>query len=149
MPDIYAQPVSLIAFSFNLLAPRLAASCHPLLKQRNQYLGSGLPQPIVADSNFAVIPAPWDAPGFVMRGLDPRIHPSSQESFPRRMDCRVKPGTDVRLVTVPVLRSSVVGDASHRLGMLHRVRATRLLGTRQGVSAASVFGDPKTCCGTN
>jgi hypothetical protein len=31
----------------------------------------------------------------VMRGLDPRIHPSSQESS-KWMDCRVKPGNDVR-----------------------------------------------------
>jgi hypothetical protein len=29
----------------------------------------------------------------VKRGLDPRIHPSSQESF-EGMDCRVKPGND-------------------------------------------------------
>jgi hypothetical protein len=28
-----------------------------------------------------------------MRGLDPRIHQSSQESF-EVMDCRVKPGND-------------------------------------------------------
>jgi hypothetical protein len=27
-----------------------------------------------------------------MRGLDPRIHPSSQESFSKKMDGRVKPG---------------------------------------------------------
>jgi len=30
---------------------------------------------------------------FVMRGLDPRIHPL-RKTFPKRMDCRVKPGND-------------------------------------------------------
>jgi hypothetical protein len=30
----------------------------------------------------------------VMRGLDPRIHHSSQHILQRRMDCRVKPGND-------------------------------------------------------
>ena len=29
-----------------------------------------------------------------MRGLDPRIHPSSQESLSKWLDCRVKPGND-------------------------------------------------------
>jgi len=29
-----------------------------------------------------------------MRGLDPRIHPSSQKGFFKMMDCRVKPGND-------------------------------------------------------
>jgi hypothetical protein len=31
----------------------------------------------------------------VMPGLDPGIHPSSQEVLPKKMDCRVKPGNDV------------------------------------------------------
>jgi hypothetical protein len=30
----------------------------------------------------------------VMPGLDPGIHPSSQEVLSKRMDCRVKPGND-------------------------------------------------------
>jgi hypothetical protein len=30
----------------------------------------------------------------VMPGLDPGIHPSSQEVFSKKMDCRVKPGND-------------------------------------------------------
>jgi peptide/nickel transport system ATP-binding protein len=30
----------------------------------------------------------------VIAGLDPAIHPSSKESFPREMDPRVKPGGD-------------------------------------------------------
>jgi hypothetical protein len=30
----------------------------------------------------------------IMRGLDPRIHPSSKEPFRKKMDCRVKPGND-------------------------------------------------------
>jgi len=30
-----------------------------------------------------------------MPGLDPGIHPASQENFPKMMDCRVKPGNDV------------------------------------------------------
>jgi hypothetical protein len=30
----------------------------------------------------------------VMRGLDPRIHPSLQRVFSKMMDCRVKPGND-------------------------------------------------------
>jgi hypothetical protein len=29
-----------------------------------------------------------------MPGLDPGIHPSSQESVAKEMDCRVKPGND-------------------------------------------------------
>ena len=29
-----------------------------------------------------------------MRGLDPRIHHSSQDDFTKGMDCRVKPGND-------------------------------------------------------
>jgi hypothetical protein len=29
-----------------------------------------------------------------MRGLDPRIHQSSQDAFSKGMDCRVKPGND-------------------------------------------------------
>jgi hypothetical protein len=29
-----------------------------------------------------------------MAGLDPAIHPASQEEFSRKMDCRVKPGND-------------------------------------------------------
>jgi len=34
-------------------------------------------------------------PNTVMRGLDPRIHLSSQISFLQKgMDCRVKPGND-------------------------------------------------------
>jgi hypothetical protein len=31
-----------------------------------------------------------------MRGLDPRIHPSSQDSS-KEMDCRVKPGNDEKI----------------------------------------------------
>jgi hypothetical protein len=30
-----------------------------------------------------------------MPGLDPGIHPSSQEVLSKKMDCRVKPGNDV------------------------------------------------------
>jgi hypothetical protein len=30
----------------------------------------------------------------VMPGLDPGIHPSSQEAVSKKMDCRVKPGND-------------------------------------------------------
>jgi hypothetical protein len=29
-----------------------------------------------------------------MPGLDPGIHPTSQEYFQKEMDCRVKPGND-------------------------------------------------------
>jgi hypothetical protein len=31
---------------------------------------------------------------FVMPGLDPGSHPSSQGMFTKLMDCRVKPGND-------------------------------------------------------
>jgi hypothetical protein len=31
---------------------------------------------------------------FIMPGLDPGIHRSSQEVFSKSMDCRVKPGND-------------------------------------------------------
>jgi hypothetical protein len=34
------------------------------------------------------------APTCVTRGLEPRVHHSSQELFVKRMDCRVKPGND-------------------------------------------------------
>src|SRR5262245_2245799 len=30
----------------------------------------------------------------VTRGLDPRVHPPSQEHLAKMMDCRVKPGND-------------------------------------------------------
>jgi hypothetical protein len=32
---------------------------------------------------------------FVMPGLDPGIHPSSQKNLPKKMDHRVKPGDDI------------------------------------------------------
>jgi hypothetical protein len=35
-----------------------------------------------------------------MRGLDPRIHPSSQDSS-KEMDCRVKPGNDGGALDLP------------------------------------------------
>jgi hypothetical protein len=50
-----------------------------------------------------------------MRGLDPRIHPSSQGFFEKKMDGRVKPGHDA-FVMVPALRTSA--------SALHRVRDT-------------------------
>jgi hypothetical protein len=31
----------------------------------------------------------------VMPGLDPGIHPSSQEVLSKKVDCRIKPGNDV------------------------------------------------------
>jgi hypothetical protein len=31
---------------------------------------------------------------YVTRGLDPRVHHSSQKHFSKEMDCRVKPGND-------------------------------------------------------
>jgi hypothetical protein len=46
-------------------------------------------------------------PRVVIRGLDPRIHPSSQEHFPKGMDCRVKPGND----------GAVVGTAASPFGL--------------------------------
>jgi hypothetical protein len=33
----------------------------------------------------------------VTRGLDPRVHPLRKDFFPKRMDCRVKPGNDAYL----------------------------------------------------
>jgi hypothetical protein len=55
-----------------------------------------------------------------MRGLDPRIHPASEESC-EEMDCRVKPGNDgFVFVTIPVLRSIT----PRRSGVLHRARDT-------------------------
>jgi hypothetical protein len=35
-----------------------------------------------------------DTNTLVMPGLDPGIHPSSQEVLSEEMDCRVKPGND-------------------------------------------------------
>jgi hypothetical protein len=37
----------------------------------------------------------------VMPGLDPGIHPSSQEVLSKKMDCRVKPGNHVLTVFAP------------------------------------------------
>jgi hypothetical protein len=37
----------------------------------------------------------------VMPGLDPGIHPSSQEVLSKKMDCRVKPGNDVPTAFAP------------------------------------------------
>jgi hypothetical protein len=42
-----------------------------------------------------IVPTRGGHPKLVMRGLDPRIHPASQEAFSEAMDCRVKPGNDV------------------------------------------------------
>jgi hypothetical protein len=41
------------------------------------------------------IPVGVRADTFVMPGLDPGIHPSSQEVLSKKMDCRIKPGNDV------------------------------------------------------
>jgi hypothetical protein len=47
----------------------------------------------------------------VMRGLDPRIHPSSQESFEE--DCRVKPGNDEeKTVPYPPILATSASDTS-------------------------------------
>jgi hypothetical protein len=49
---------------------------------------------------------------FVMRGLDPRIHPL-RKNLSKKMDGRVKPGHDGPVFgTVPALRSSVKNAAA-------------------------------------
>jgi hypothetical protein len=45
----------------------------------------------IASSAFGLLA--MTATSFVMRGLDPRIH-RREQSYPRMMDCRVKPGND-------------------------------------------------------
>src|ERR1700736_4062755 len=62
----------------------------------------------------------------VMPGLDPGIHPSSQEVLSKRMDCRVKPGNDSsnllrQIIHLPYPHPHVrkhVGQ--HRLDLLNR-----------------------------
>src|SRR5262249_55192477 len=61
-------------------------------------------------------------PACVPRGLDPRVHHSSQELFAKRMGCRVNPGNDeihrARLCYAACMRVHVPGEqgaAPHRL----------------------------------
>jgi hypothetical protein len=58
---------------------------------------------------------------FVMRGLDPRIHPLRKAAFPKKMDGRVKPGHDA------VQPCYGPGSAAHHAansGALRGVRGT-------------------------
>src|SRR5262249_41218540 len=54
----------------------------------------GNPVPRYDLEHIPVVLIQQSAPTCVTRGLDPRVHHSSQEFFAKRMDCRVKPGND-------------------------------------------------------
>jgi peptide/nickel transport system ATP-binding protein len=80
--DIFAKPEHAYTKKLMRATPRIGASLRDLLPEEE---AAALPRPLV-----------------VMAGLDPAIHPSSQDSSVGAMDPRVKPGGD----------GSASGDAS-------------------------------------
>jgi peptide/nickel transport system ATP-binding protein len=82
--DIFARPEHAYTKKLMRATPRLGVSLRELLPEEDAAL---LP-PI---SPSFTSPRPSNA---VMAGLDPAIHPSSQESSAKAMDPRVKPGGD-------------------------------------------------------
>jgi hypothetical protein len=58
----------------------------------------------------------------VMPGLDPGIHPSSQEAF-SKMDCRVKPGNDDAVDNSPDTWADIRSRERYINPARHRVRA--------------------------
>src|ERR1700686_4832663 len=84
--DIFANPEHAYTKKLMRAAPRLGVSLRDLLPEEEA----------------AALPSTSPRPSAVMAGLDPAIHPSSQDSSSGAMDPRVKPGGDV----------SANGDAS-------------------------------------
>jgi hypothetical protein len=78
LPDDFARSVGEGA-----LAPRAPSTNSVILKG-----GYALPTLRTASAKDG------DTNTLVMPGLDPGIHPSSQEALSEEMDCRVKPGND-------------------------------------------------------
>src|SRR5216683_5767148 len=69
----------------------------------------------------------WERGGaattIVMPGLDPGIHPSSQEAFSKKMDCRVKPGNDDTVDNSPNTWADIRSHERYINPARHRVRA--------------------------
>src|SRR6202140_303114 len=84
--DIFANPEHAYTKKLMRATPRLGVSLRDLLPEEEA----------------AALPSTSPRPSAVMAGLDPAIHPSSQDSSSGAMDPRVKPGGDV----------SANGDAS-------------------------------------
>jgi peptide/nickel transport system ATP-binding protein len=76
--DIFARPQHAYTKKLMRATPRLGVSLHDLLPEEEA----------------AALPSTSPRAPVVMAGLDPAIHPSSQDSFPEKMDPRVKPGGD-------------------------------------------------------
>ncbi len=83
--DIFARPEHPYTRKLMRATPRLGVSLRDLLPEEEAAVLA--PAPTVPSSTS---PRPTD----VMAGLDPAIHPSSQESSSEAMDPRVKPGGD-------------------------------------------------------
>jgi peptide/nickel transport system ATP-binding protein len=80
--DIFANPEHAYTRKLMRATPRLGVSLRDLLPEEEAAAPPMSPPPTSP------------RPPTVMAGLDPAIHPSSQESFPKAMDPRVKPGGD-------------------------------------------------------
>jgi peptide/nickel transport system ATP-binding protein len=83
--DIFARPEHPYTRKLMRATPRLGVSLRDLLPEEEAAALASAPTVPSSTS-----PRPTD----VMAGLDPAIHPSSQESFSEAMDPRVKPGGD-------------------------------------------------------
>ena len=83
--DIFAKPEHAYTKKLMRATPRLGVSLRELLPEEEA----------------AALPAVTPRPSFVMAGLDPAIHPSSQDACSDAMDPRVKPGGDEQ--TKPLL----------------------------------------------
>ncbi len=80
--DIFASPQHAYTRKLMRATPRLGVSLRDLLPEED------------AAALAPISPSNSPRPSAVMAGLDPAIHPSSQDSAPEAMDPRVKPGGD-------------------------------------------------------
>jgi peptide/nickel transport system ATP-binding protein len=81
--DIFAKPQHAYTRKLMRATPRLGVSLRDLLPQEDA-------NALTPSSPSSTSPRPSD----IMAGLDPAIHPSSQQSSSETMDPRVKPGGD-------------------------------------------------------
>jgi peptide/nickel transport system ATP-binding protein len=81
--DIFAKPQHAYTRKLMRATPRLGVSLRDLLPQEDA-------NALTPSSPFSTSPRPSD----IMAGLDPAIHPSSQQSSSETMAPRVKPGGD-------------------------------------------------------
>jgi peptide/nickel transport system ATP-binding protein len=81
--DIFAKPQHAYTRKLMRATPRLGVSLRDLLPQEDA-------NALTPSSPSSTSPRPSD----IMAGLDPAIHPSSQQSCSETMDPRVKPGGD-------------------------------------------------------